>query len=268
MKVIKGGLLDEFVILPLEQQMKVQSVKITSTQTPWLNAMLVGVKTFDATAKGVISQVIHELRVSLALSSNSTTTPSGGPSTEKFDADQMKALAAGDSSDDNPITTKEPHHQSPTKTTPKAGTDRWHSVQVEEVNLTIFISSNSGSLFLKADDESIKKFVQLCFNAKGLHKAMNGRSIFLPGQSSGGFVPEAWVCDTMHPIRYECQRVRVLSWFIFVYLQCLMMAQGPCAFVCGCNVCGVHCLCVETTCNQYIVCWRLFATSAWCVGIR
>lgn len=196
MKVIKGGLLDDFMILPVVNQMKIESIKITSTQTTWLNAMLVGVKSFDPTAKAVISQVIHELRVALAKQCGGTDAGASRSNiaapVEDMDDDQRKALTAGDSSDDdgNDSQCNAVADQTYTKKG-VAGTDRWHSVAIDGVMVTIFISSNSGSLFLKADDDIITKFIQLCFNAKGLHKAMHGRSVFLPGQSSGGFVPEA-----------------------------------------------------------------------------
>jgi hypothetical protein len=193
---IKGGHVDSWCVLPIEQILGVQAVKITTGNEPWLNQVILGSSTPSSSSKAIMSQVIHELRCLVNREYDATCKDSISVP-EILDHCQNKAIAAGDSDDDDDVKSDaKPADNGDDATSQHADCmsgkcDRWFNITHKDGVLSVCITSHKGVLYVRAEAKQLEAFLSMCFDACHLTNQMNGRVLFLPGMSTGGFVPEA-----------------------------------------------------------------------------
>lgn len=188
---VKGGLYDDWVLVPIEEHDNVQCVRVTAWLTTWLTCIAFGQKTGDTESKCTIQWAIDHCRSKLRVTAFDKT-----PVTEAVSV-HAAAILNAESSDDEDVASKADDDDTQSSSTSKCPTT-WCCIESDQGAIECKAAARGNYIFIKCDDDavgkpkanSLKNFINLVISFKAQRKNAAGRVVFPWGQLSGGIVPD------------------------------------------------------------------------------
>ena len=180
---VKGGLSDDWLVLPVEKQSGTLCVRITATTCAWLNQSCFALKTSTHDSRKVIQWAMDHCRQRI-----SHTSVSSQSINEDLGADAQAVLADGSDDDEDAEVDDAP-------ATPRVMKcpSVWSCIVTDKGPITVLPAKSCNKLFVKCTSDDIKTFLSLVASFKSLRKESHGRVLFPSGEFSGGLVPEAYL---------------------------------------------------------------------------